>query len=171
MEFFFKQQYTGYKPPPKPALRQLEHDVNTFEKRLGIGHDSSKSSGIQAKQKVDSNTKSNVKIQSTGGLLKKLQTTKSQSLSLSQPLQTPKKSVTSHSIDSDDEIIHNQSKREAFMNHLKTVQSESKPSQQVTPPPKGIKRFFHSEEVKRPKTTANGTLHFEKPKGSRNLFG
>lgn len=110
-------------------------------------------------------------MHSTGNLFKKLQTTKSQSLSLSQPMETPKKSIASHSIDSDDEVIHSQSKREAFINHLKTVQSESKPSQQVTPPPKGIKRFFHSEEVKRPKTTAKGTLQFDKPKGARNLFG
>ena len=46
--------------------------------------------------------------------------------------------------------------------------------QQVTPPQSGIKRFFHSEEVKRPKKNTNGALVFEHSKESptiKDFFG
>lgn len=158
-------------------------NLNSFSKRLETNH---------KEEKVKSKPKPN-KVTTGGMLFKKLASTKSQSiqhsqLSSSQSTQhsqisssqslpssqssSLKRATSAYSIDSDDELPKkDETKRQAFMSHVKSL--ETQPAQQVTPPAKGIKRFFHSEEVKRPHVSSNGALCFDSPTHSvkRNLFG
>lgn len=147
-------------------------NLNSFSKRLETNH---------KEEKVKSKPKPN-KVTTGGMLFKKLASTKSQStqhsqISSSQSLPSSqssslKRATSAYSIDSDDELPKkDETKRQAFMSHVKSL--ETQPAQQVTPPAKGIKRFFHSEEVKRPHVSSNGALCFDSPTHSvkRNLFG
>lgn len=64
-------------------------------------------------------------------------------------------------------------KRSKFLSSIQEVKEKPTP-QQITPPSKGIKRYFNSEEVKKPKKNANGALVFEHSKDSptiKDLFG
>lgn len=101
--------------------------------------------------KEDKGSKDPPKQLAGGSLFRKLQSTKS-TLS-SQTIHPPKKSISVQSIDSDnDEPKRDFTKRESFLNHLKSIESTPKQSLPIPPPPRGIKRFFHSEEEKRSKT-------------------
>lgn len=104
------------------------------------------------------------KVKPTGGLFGRM---KAQGLT--------KKIPVSHSkIDSDDnELKKTAEKRMEFVSKIKPpVKNESV---QVTPKPKGIKRYFPSDEVKRPVVTETGSLAFrnsdDSPMTARNLFG
>ena len=147
-------------------------NLNSFSKRLETNH---------KEEKVKSKPKPN-KVTTGGMLFKKLASTKSQStqhsqISSSQSLPSSqssslKRATSAYSIDSDDELPKkDDTKRQAFISHVKSL--ETQPAQQTTPPAKGIKRFFHSEEVKRPHVSSNGALCFDSPTHSvkRNLFG
>lgn len=146
----------------KPVQPAVSSEYNSFSKRLETNHK-------ENKPKL-------TKPAAGGVLFRKLSTVKSQASQVtpSQVTKTPvKKSSSVISIDSDDENPKkDEGKRQAFMSHVKSL--ESQPSQQITPPAKGIKRFFpKSEEVKRPHVSSNGALCFDSPNHpiKRNLFG
>lgn len=103
------------------------------------------------------------KVPPAGGLFSRM---KAQGL-------TKKISRSQSSLSKEDEKSKKEAeKRNEFVSKIKPVTKESV---QLTPKPKGIKRYFHSEEVKRPVVTETGSLTFQHSEDSpviaRDLFG
>ena len=155
-------------------------NLNSFSKRLETNHKEEKvkskpnkttTGGMLFKRLASTKSQSTQQSQVTSSQsIQHSQITSSQSLLSSQP-SSLKRATSAYSIDSDDELPKkDDTKRQAFISHVKSL--ETQPAQQTTPPAKGIKRFFHSEEVKRPHVSSNGALCFDSPTHSvkRNLF-
>ena len=114
----------------------------------------------------ESDNKNSGKVKQGGGIFTKLKGIQS----------NHKKQLPVRSISESDEVGQTkqmEAKRAEFISKLKPVVPESEV--QLTPKSKGIKRYFHSEEVKRPIQNGKGALVFEhektKPFVSRDLFG
>ena len=129
-----------------------------------------KLSSVPHSQHVSTNLSLPVKIEEkaktppAGGLFSRM---KAQGL-------TKKVSLSRSTLDKDDEEFKKAAeKRNEFVSKIKPVVKDE--SVQITPKPKGIKRYFHSDEVKRPIVTETGSLAFQhsddSPVIARNLFG
>ena len=158
----------------------ISPNLNSFSKRLETNHKEEKvkskpnkttTGGMLFKRLASTKSQSTQQSQVTSSQsIQHSQITSSQSLPSSQS-SSLKRATSAYSIDSDDELPKkDDTKRQAFISHVKSL--ETQPAQQTTPPAKGIKRFFHSEEVKRPHVSSNGALCFDSPTHSvkRNLF-
>ena len=155
-------------PGPKKEERVLD-EVPTF-------HSFAERLKVSQEERVKEAPKANLNT----GLWKKLRASKEKVEGLSQEMPEKKKITGARSIDSDsdEEAISKrlQEKKEQFCSRLK---KELKPAPEMhTPPAKGIKRFFHSEEVKKPRQSESGVLTFSpspspspSPSVKRNLFG
>ena len=170
----------------------ISPNLNSFSKRLETNHKEEKvkskpnkttTGGMLFKRLASTKSQSTQQSQVTSSQsiqhsqLSSSQPTQHSQISSSQSLPSSqssslKRATSAYSIDSDDELPKkDDTKRQAFISHVKSL--ETQPTQQTTPPAKGIKRFFHSEEVKRPHVSSNGALCFDSPTHSvkRNLFG
>ena len=114
----------------------------------------------------ESDSKASGKVKQGGGIFTKLKGIQG----------NHKKSLPIRSLsekDEEDQAKALEARRADFISKLKPVVPEKEI--QRTPKSKGIKRYFHSEEVKRPIQNGKGAFVFEhektKPSISRDLFG
>ena len=124
----------------------------------------SRSQHVSTNLSLPASSEEKAKVLPAGGLFSRM---KAQGL-------TKKVSPSYSSLDNDDkELKKAAEKRMEFVSKIKPVGKEE--SVQITPKPKGIKRYFHSDEVKRPVVTETGSLAFQHSEDSpviaRNLFG
>ena len=165
VEEFFRLNAKIAPPPKREVVEETDSSAyHSFSERLRVSQEEKPKEAPKASLNV--------------GLWKKLKASKMKLGSLSQEPKevVEKKASVVRSLDSDSEdeaaLQRKKERREQFCSQLKT---ELKPApERTTPPAKGIKRYFHSDEVKRPIQTESGALKFDASEHSsarRNLFG
>ena len=151
--YFYARNMGKFVLPEKPAmLSRSNSTLSPFAQSLTASQ--------------ESDTKATGKVKQGGGIFTKLKGIQN----------THKKTLPVRSVSESDEGDQNKvidAKRAEFISKLKPATTETEV--QFTPKSKGIKRYFHSEEVKRPIQNGKGTFVFEhektKPSISRDLFG